>query len=63
MSSKVLVTPGRWHQLVVTRTRRNAMLSVDSEPLVEGQSPPGTDGLNLGTDLFVGGTPEEMAQE
>ncbi|XP_031422229.1 agrin isoform X3 [Clupea harengus] len=61
--SKVLVTPGRWHQLVVTRTRRNAMLSVDSEPLVEGQSPPGTDGLNLDTDLFIGGTPEEMAQD
>ncbi|KAL2103599.1 hypothetical protein ACEWY4_000467 [Coilia grayii] len=61
--SRVLVTPGRWHSLVVTRTRRNAMLSVDSEPFVEGQSPPGTDGLNLDTDLFIGGTPEDMAPD
>ncbi|XP_076133453.1 agrin [Alosa pseudoharengus] len=63
VTSKVTVKPGRWHQLVMTRTRRNAMLSVDSESQVEGQSPPGTDGLNLGTDLFIGGTPEEMAQD
>ncbi|XP_073731347.1 agrin isoform X3 [Misgurnus anguillicaudatus] len=58
--SKVLVKPGRWHQLVVVRNRRNAMLSVDNEPSVEGQSPPGTDGLNLDTDLFIGGVPEDM---
>ncbi|XP_063065047.1 agrin isoform X2 [Engraulis encrasicolus] len=61
VTSRVVVMPGRWHSLVVTRTRRNAMLSVDSEPFVEGQSPPGTDGLNLDTDLFIGGTPDEMA--
>ncbi|XP_067302342.1 agrin isoform X3 [Pseudorasbora parva] len=58
--SKVLVKPGRWHQLVVVRNRRNAMLSVDNEPSVEGQSPPGTDGLNLDTDLFIGGVLEDM---
>uniref|UniRef100_A0A8C1I0U8 Agrin n=1 Tax=Cyprinus carpio carpio TaxID=630221 RepID=A0A8C1I0U8_CYPCA len=58
--SKVLVRPGRWHQLVVVRNRRNAMLSVDNEPSVEGQSPPGTDGLNLDTDLFIGGVFEDM---
>ncbi|XP_067228326.1 agrin isoform X1 [Chanodichthys erythropterus] len=58
--SKVLVKPGRWHQLVVMRNRRNAMLSVDNEPSVEGQSPPGTDGLNLDTDLFIGGVLEDM---
>ncbi|XP_016340249.1 agrin isoform X5 [Sinocyclocheilus anshuiensis] len=58
--SKVLVRPGRWHQLVVVRNRRNAMLSVDNEPSVEGQSPPGTDGLNLDTDLFIGGVLEDM---
>uniref|UniRef100_A0A8C1R3F5 Agrin n=1 Tax=Cyprinus carpio TaxID=7962 RepID=A0A8C1R3F5_CYPCA len=57
--SKVLVRPGRWHQLVVVRNRRNAMLSVDNEPSVEGQSPPGTDGLNLDTDLFIGGVVKE----
>uniref|UniRef100_A0A8D0CD03 Agrin n=1 Tax=Scleropages formosus TaxID=113540 RepID=A0A8D0CD03_SCLFO len=58
--SRVRVRLGRWHQLVVTRNRRNAMLSVDSEPYIEGESPPGTDGLNLDTDLFVGGVPEEL---
>ncbi|XP_052397370.1 agrin isoform X3 [Carassius gibelio] len=58
--SKVLVRPGRWHQLVVMRNRRNAMLSVDNEPSIEGQSPPGTDGLNLDTDLFIGGVLEDM---
>ncbi|XP_057175889.1 agrin isoform X5 [Triplophysa rosa] len=61
--SKVLVKPGRWHQLVVVRNRRNAMLSVDNEPSVEGQSPPGTDGLNLDTDLFIGGVPEDMISD
>uniref|UniRef100_A0A672JZ50 Agrin n=1 Tax=Sinocyclocheilus grahami TaxID=75366 RepID=A0A672JZ50_SINGR len=61
--SKVLVRPGRWHQLIVVRNRRNAMLSVDNEPSVEGQSPPGTDGLNLDTDLFIGGVLEDMIQE
>lgn len=63
MISKVLVKPGRWHQLIVMRNRRNAMLSVDNEPSVEGQSPPGTDGLNLDTDLFIGGVLEDMIAE
>ncbi|RXN26873.1 agrin-like isoform X1 [Labeo rohita] len=58
--STVQVKRGRWHQLVVVRNRRNAMLSVDNEPSVEGQSPPGTDGLNLDTDLFIGGVLEDM---
>uniref|UniRef100_A0A668A9S5 Agrin n=1 Tax=Myripristis murdjan TaxID=586833 RepID=A0A668A9S5_9TELE len=58
--SNVAVKQGRWHQLVVTRNRRNAMLSVDSEPHIEGQSPRGTDGLNLDTDLFIGGVPEDI---
>uniref|UniRef100_A0A8C4HVF3 Agrin n=1 Tax=Dicentrarchus labrax TaxID=13489 RepID=A0A8C4HVF3_DICLA len=58
--SKVQINQGRWHQLVVTRNRRNAMLSVDNESLIEGESPRGTDGLNLDTDLFIGGVTEEM---
>ncbi|XP_077465275.1 agrin isoform X7 [Stigmatopora argus] len=61
--SNVEITPGRWHQLVVTRNRRLAMLSVDNEPHVEGESPRGTDGLNLDTNLFIGGVPEEMTQD
>ncbi|XP_075882651.1 agrin [Nelusetta ayraudi] len=60
VASTVQVEHGRWHQLVVTRNRRNAMLSVDSEPHVEGESPRGTDGLNLDTHLFIGGVPHEM---
>uniref|UniRef100_A0A669DTD5 Agrin n=1 Tax=Oreochromis niloticus TaxID=8128 RepID=A0A669DTD5_ORENI len=58
--SKVQISQGRWHQLVVTRNRRNAMLSVDSEPHIEGESPRGTDGLNLDTNLFIGGVPEDI---
>ncbi|KAM6981821.1 agrin isoform 3-T3 [Tautogolabrus adspersus] len=58
--SKVEITQGRWHQLVVTRNRRNAMLSVDNEAHIEGESPRGTDGLNLDTHLMIGGVPEEM---
>lgn len=58
--SKVQVSQGRWHQLVVTRTRRNAVLRVDNEPDVDGESPHGTDGLNLDTLLFIGGVPAEM---
>ncbi|KAI5612251.1 agrin isoform X10 [Silurus asotus] len=58
--SSVTVKPGRWHHLVVIRNRRNASLSVDNETPVEGQSPAGTDGLNLDTDLLIGGVPEDM---
>ncbi|KAM9830057.1 agrin isoform 7-T7 [Syngnathus typhle] len=61
--SNIEITQGRWHQLVVTRNRRLAMLSVDNEPHVEGESPRGTDGLNLDTNLFIGGVPEEMKQD
>ncbi|XP_056277972.1 agrin isoform X4 [Pseudoliparis swirei] len=61
--SKVPVTRGRWHQLVVTRNRRNAKLSVDNEPHIDGESPRGTDGLNLDTDLFIGGVSEDMKQD
>ncbi|XP_056156000.1 agrin [Lampris incognitus] len=61
--STVAVKQGHWHQLVVTRNRRNAMLSVDNETHVEGESPRGTDGLNLDTDLFVGGVPDDMLHD
>ncbi|KAM9342708.1 LOW QUALITY PROTEIN: agrin [Pholidichthys leucotaenia] len=61
--SKVQISQGGWHQLVVTRNRRNAMLSVNNEPHIEGESPRGTDGLNLDTDLFIGGVPEDMKQD
>ncbi|XP_070695421.1 agrin [Pempheris klunzingeri] len=61
--SKVQIIQGRWHQLVVTRNRRNAMLSVDNESHIEGESPRGTDGLNLDTHLFIGGVTEEMKQD
>nr|XP_020832364.1 agrin isoform X1 [Phascolarctos cinereus] len=61
VTSKVPVDRGRWHRLVVTRNRRHGVLSVDGEPHVSGESPGGTDGLNLDTDLFVGGVPEDQA--
>uniref|UniRef100_A0A8C8SKM8 Agrin n=1 Tax=Pelusios castaneus TaxID=367368 RepID=A0A8C8SKM8_9SAUR len=60
ITSKVPVAPGKWHQLVVNRNRRNGMLSVDGEPHVNGESPSGTDGLNLDTYLFIGGVPEDQ---
>ncbi|KAM4737420.1 agrin isoform 3-T3 [Anableps anableps] len=61
--SKVQISQGRWHQLVVTRSRRNGMLSVDGEPHVQGDSPPGTDGLNLDTSLFIGGVTDDLKQD
>uniref|UniRef100_A0A8B9H417 Agrin n=1 Tax=Astyanax mexicanus TaxID=7994 RepID=A0A8B9H417_ASTMX len=61
--SRVQIKPGQWHHLVVNRNRRNAALSVDNEPPVEGQSPTGTDGLNLETHLYIGGVPEDMVQD
>ncbi|KAM8862490.1 agrin isoform 9-T9 [Spinachia spinachia] len=61
--SRVQVHQGRWHHLVLTRKRRSAMLSVDNEPHIEGESPHGTDGLNLDTDLFIGGVPEDIKQD
>lgn len=60
ITSKVRMEPGKWHQLVVNRNRRSGMLAVDGEPHVSGESPTGTDGLNLDTDLFVGGAPEDQ---
>nr|XP_054602129.1 agrin isoform X4 [Nothobranchius furzeri] len=61
--SKVLINQGRWHQLVVTRNRRSAVLSIDNEPHIQGESPQGTDGLNLDTELFIGGVTEELKQD
>ncbi|XP_060055805.1 agrin isoform X3 [Erinaceus europaeus] len=61
LTSSVAVEPGRWHRLELSRYWRRGTLSVDNEPPVLGQSPSGTDGLNLDTDLFVGGFPEEQA--
>ncbi|TRZ07641.1 hypothetical protein HGM15179_019466, partial [Zosterops borbonicus] len=60
VTSTVRVQPGRWHQLEVTRNRRSGALAVDGEPQVSGHSPPGTDGLNLDTDLFIGGAPHDI---
>uniref|UniRef100_A0A8C3RA74 Agrin n=1 Tax=Cyanoderma ruficeps TaxID=181631 RepID=A0A8C3RA74_9PASS len=60
VTSRVRVQPGRWHTLEVTRNRRSGALAVDGEPTVSGNSPPGTDGLNLDTDLFIGGAPDDI---
>ncbi|KAG8434439.1 hypothetical protein GDO86_012708 [Hymenochirus boettgeri] len=60
ITSKVPIEPGRWHQLVVNRNRRSGMLSVDGESHVNGESPSGTDGLNLDTYLFIGGAPDHQ---
>eukprot|EP00071_Canis_lupus_P005900 XP_005620419.1 agrin isoform X4 [Canis lupus familiaris] len=61
LTSSVPIEPGRWHRLELSRHWRRGTLSVDGEPLVLGHSPSGTDGLNLDTDLFVGGIPEDQA--
>uniref|UniRef100_A0A3B3C987 Agrin n=1 Tax=Oryzias melastigma TaxID=30732 RepID=A0A3B3C987_ORYME len=60
LTSKVQVSQGHWHQVEVTRNRRAGVLSVDKEPDVHGESPQGTDGLNLDTELFIGGVTEEL---
>ncbi|KAB0399504.1 hypothetical protein E2I00_015817 [Balaenoptera physalus] len=59
--ASVPVQPGRWHHLELSRHWRQGTLSVDGETPVLGQSPSGTDGLNLDMDLFVGGVPEDQA--
>ncbi|KAM4563524.1 agrin isoform 4-T4 [Odontesthes bonariensis] len=61
--SKVKISQGGWHQLVVTRSRRSANLSVDNEKHVRGESPQGTEGLNLDTDLFIGGVTKELKKD
>jgi len=61
--SKVKISQGGWHQLVVTRSRRSANLSVDNEKHIRGESPQGTEGLNLDTDLFIGGVTKELKKE
>ncbi|XP_072222987.1 agrin isoform X2 [Leuresthes tenuis] len=61
--SKVKISQGGWHQLVVTRSRRSANLSVDNEKHIRGESPQGTEGLNLDTDLFIGGVTKELKKD
>uniref|UniRef100_A0A8C8ZED7 Agrin n=1 Tax=Prolemur simus TaxID=1328070 RepID=A0A8C8ZED7_PROSS len=61
LTSTVPIEPGRWHRLELSRHWRQGTLSVDGETPVLGESPRGTDGLNLDTDLFVGGVPEDQA--
>nr|XP_012631826.1 agrin isoform X1 [Microcebus murinus] len=61
LTSTVPIEPGRWHRLELSRHWRRGTLSVDGETPVLGESPRGTDGLNLDTDLFVGGVPEDQA--
>ncbi|XP_036738492.2 agrin isoform X2 [Manis pentadactyla] len=61
LTSSVPVEPGQWHRLELSRHWRQGTLSVDGETPVLGQSPSGTDGLNLDTDLFVGGVPDDQA--
>ncbi|XP_047455653.1 agrin isoform X3 [Mugil cephalus] len=63
LTSKVQISQGRWHQLVVNRNRRSAVLRVDEELQIDGESPRGTDGLNLDTDLFIGGVPDDIKQD
>lgn len=60
LTSLVPVEPGRWHHLELSRHWRQGTLSVDGETPVVGESPSGTDGLNLDTNLYVGGIPEEQ---
>lgn len=60
LTSLVPVEPGRWHRLELSRHWRQGTLSVDGEAPVVGESPSGTDGLNLDTKLYVGGLPEEQ---
>ncbi|XP_006871817.1 PREDICTED: agrin [Chrysochloris asiatica] len=61
LTSSVPIELGRWHRLELSRHWRQGTLSVDGETPVLGESPSGTDGLNLDTDLFVGGVPEDQA--
>ena len=44
-----------WHTVTVTRTGRQGMLSVDSQPQVTGESPGPLTGLQLGGRLWLGG--------
>ncbi|XP_064446268.1 agrin isoform X5 [Mirounga angustirostris] len=61
LTSLVPIEPGRWYRLELSRHWRRGSLSVDGETPVLGHSPSGTDGLNLDTDLFVGGVPADQA--
>uniref|UniRef100_UPI0040387BCD agrin-like n=1 Tax=Callospermophilus lateralis TaxID=76772 RepID=UPI0040387BCD len=61
LTSSVPVELGRCHRLELSRHWCQGTLSVDGGTPVLGESPSGTDGLNLDTDLFVGGVPEDQA--
>ncbi|KAM5126571.1 LOW QUALITY PROTEIN: agrin-like [Callospermophilus lateralis] len=60
LTSSVPVELGRWHRLELSPHWCQGTLSDGGTPVL-GESPSGTDGLNLDTDLFVGGVPEDQA--
>lgn len=55
--STVSVSLGQWHTIRVMRNGRRGELTVDSGPSVEGISQGSFSGLQLDTNLFIGGTP------
>uniref|UniRef100_UPI00358F0C2B agrin isoform X2 n=1 Tax=Myxine glutinosa TaxID=7769 RepID=UPI00358F0C2B len=60
LTSKREVKPGTWHQVWVERSRHEASLSVDKEPAVSASSPGPLNGLNLDTDVFLGGSSSDL---
>ncbi|XP_078464054.1 agrin-like isoform X1 [Lampetra planeri] len=62
ITSRLRLQLGRWFRVEVQRTRRTGSLSVEKEIPVEGESPPGSEGLNLDSDLFIGGAPANVMQ-
>jgi len=47
----------QWHTVKVSRVHRNGQLQLDDNPVVKGKSPGEFRGLELITDIYVGGIP------
>ncbi|XP_014675075.1 PREDICTED: agrin-like [Priapulus caudatus] len=55
ITSRSPLTLNQWHQVVVTRYNRLGTLRVNDEELVDGESDPPSNELNLNQPLYIGG--------
>lgn len=55
LRSLQLIQPGVWTSIRVNRDFKEAKLSVNGEPAVEGKSPGASKTMTLNTPLYIGG--------
>ena len=60
ISAEKPITFGKWHTIKIARNRKNGTIIVDDNLPIEGAVRGRFVGLDLGTELFLGGAPPEV---